>query len=761
MPKYTYFNKDWLNPDLHPDWSTWLREVPGDKSSALCHVCSKKFNLSNMAITSIKSHSSGKKHVQNLAALQKTVNISDMFRNKSSDVGSRDGTSAQPCIQPVNQANSVPEAVSQPAKLAGRVSLSEYGMSNIMLKKEVIWCLSASSAHLSNRQAECIAKSFPLIFEDSPIAQKFGVGKDKLGYMVNHGLFPHFKEKLYDDISSAEFIAVSFDEALNKVAQKTQMDVHVRYVNTKTGLTETRYLDSEFLLESKSSDLLRHFKNVLCEKTRMDKIVSVSMDGPAVNWAMLRELKLDIAVEFPNGPQLIEFGSCALHVVHGSLKTGHASAKWDIVSYLRNSYYFFSGFPSRKAQFTKITGSTYFPPKFCQTRWCLNASASKSAQEIYPNMVKFVESKVKMPSSKIFSKLSQMIDDPFLPAKLGFFNGLSSQLERFLLLYQSDRPLLPFLYDDLFHLVKSLLKRVLKSSLYEKIITASDIFKLKLDSSVIYIDPKDLDLFNSAKAGLKMSPKTKDVKQMTKFKSECLEFLKGTIMKLLERSPLKFSVTKGMSCLSPEIILRSSTDRVDLCIDKFMELNRISGEEGDMIKEDYCKIRDNRQAKKMMESFDKEKNRLDQTFLDLASIMNLSNAFKRFVNIILINFHGNAGVERGFSVNKHCLAENLHEESLVARRMLCEQVSIAGGPQNIVLDNSLLLSCKNANARWKDNLKRKRDEQEELNNEKLKKRRFMQEIAVLEADKSNIMRKADQDKSCIDEQIAKIRNSIR
>ena len=149
-----------------------------------------------------------------------------------------------------------------------------------------------------------------------------------------------------------------------------------------------------------------------------------------------------------------------------------------------------------------------------------------------------------MPSSKIFGTLSHMINDPFLPAKLGFLNGLSSQLEaRILLLYQSDRPLVPFLFDDLFHLVKSLLKLVLKPSLCEKIKISSDVFKLKLDSTGIYIDSKDLDLFNSAKAGLKMSPKTKDTKQMLIFKSECFEFLKGTILKLLEGSPLKYSIT--------------------------------------------------------------------------------------------------------------------------------------------------------------------------------------------------------------------------
>ena len=32
------------------------------------------------------------------------------------------------------------------------------------------------------------------------------------------------------------FFAVSYDESLNKIAQKTQMHIHIRYVDKKNGL---------------------------------------------------------------------------------------------------------------------------------------------------------------------------------------------------------------------------------------------------------------------------------------------------------------------------------------------------------------------------------------------------------------------------------------------------------------------------------------------------------------------------------------------
>ena len=49
--------------------------------------------------------------------------------------------------------------------------------------------------------------------------------------MCTHGLYPYFKEVVQNNLSTAEFFSVSYDEALNKVAQKCQMDISVRFVD--------------------------------------------------------------------------------------------------------------------------------------------------------------------------------------------------------------------------------------------------------------------------------------------------------------------------------------------------------------------------------------------------------------------------------------------------------------------------------------------------------------------------------------------------
>nr|CAD7428072.1 unnamed protein product [Timema monikensis] len=55
---------------------------------------------------------------------------------------------------------------------------------------------------------------------------------------------------------------------------------------------------------------------------------------------------------------LINLGTCGLHVVHGSLRTGVESVNWDISSLLRQMYYLFTDSPAHRVLLTQLTGET-------------------------------------------------------------------------------------------------------------------------------------------------------------------------------------------------------------------------------------------------------------------------------------------------------------------------------------------------------------------------------------------------------------------
>ena len=85
--------------------------------------------------------------------------------------------------------------------------------------------------------------------------------------------------------------------------------------------------------------------------------------------------------------------------------------------------------------------------------------------------------------------------------------------------------------------------------------------------------------------------------------------------------------------------------------------------------------------------------------------------------------------------------------------MISEEVELVGGPENIEVSKSLQLSCKNAAARYKENLKRKRENSElELENAATKKK-MRREIIEIEEQKRHLMKEAETQQLALTEKI--------
>ena len=92
-------------------------------------------------------------------------------------------------------------------------------------------------------------------------------------------------------LQECQHIVVGFDGSLNKISQKQQMDVVVRYWNNSEKEVKTKYFSSVFLQSTKASDLKKGLIEAVGE-SNLSTIVQISMDGPAVNFSMLKQLKL-------------------------------------------------------------------------------------------------------------------------------------------------------------------------------------------------------------------------------------------------------------------------------------------------------------------------------------------------------------------------------------------------------------------------------------------------------------------------------------
>jgi hypothetical protein len=224
-----------------------------------------------------------------------------------------------------------------------------------------------------------MGSTFKLMFPESSEAAAFKCGETKARYLAAFGILPYLKSQLVENLGDNPYV-VLFDESLNKKTQTKQLDVLLRFWG-ESGV-ETRYLGSEFMGHATADDLMAALESAM-KPLKKKNCIQISMDGPTVNWAFYDRfqkklhddyntqlintgwtLHLAISILFSNVT-----GSCGLHQVHGAFLGGARVTGWDLDGSLRCLYTLFKHTPARREDFTKFTGCSTFPYKYCPTRY--------------------------------------------------------------------------------------------------------------------------------------------------------------------------------------------------------------------------------------------------------------------------------------------------------------------------------------------------------------------------------------------------------
>lgn len=150
------------------------------------------------------------------------------------------------------------------------------------------------------------------------------------------------------------------------------------------------------------------------------------MDGPNVNFKMLALLQNEHS-ELHGDAQLISVGSCGLHTLHNAMKAGFTT--WQVDKLLRALHDIFHNFPACREYYTSVTGSSTFPRTFCGHRWVENVNVAS------------------------YDTILSAQSDDFIKAKLQFFLLVARGFCPFLMNYQTDESVLPFLAKDLTELL--------------------------------------------------------------------------------------------------------------------------------------------------------------------------------------------------------------------------------------------------------------------------------------------------------------------
>ena len=104
---------------------------------------------------------------------------------------------------------------------------------------------------------------------------------------------------------------------------------------------------------STAEDIMNNFLEASSEM-KLCNLIQVLMDGPNVNWSFLEQLLSDLHDEY--GTTILFLGSCVLHVLNGSLTTGHKAANWKVQVQLKSFFKLFKDSPAWWADYIDFTG---------------------------------------------------------------------------------------------------------------------------------------------------------------------------------------------------------------------------------------------------------------------------------------------------------------------------------------------------------------------------------------------------------------------
>lgn len=711
-----YFNSDWLKDT---SYSEWLEQLSENREKFKCKYCGQAYLIGSSGIKALNTHMSSQKHMRASASHRGSSSMLS-FATKSTPPSSLNQTATSTTSNPTSTTTKQPTL-----KVADT------------LKAEVRWTMHLVSSHSSARSSDDIGSIFQQMFPDSDIAKQFTCGRTKVGYLATFGIAPAIRDAILDSLRDSVTYVIMFDESHNADLGKKQLDVHVRFIDSE-GMVRSKYIDSYFLGHASANDIMIHLRSFI-EKAGSQKILQLSMDGPNVNWKVFKTLCKEM--EDDNGMSLINIGSCGLHTVHNSFKKGVEDSGWGVEDVLKSLYYLFKESPARREDFFKVTEASKLPLKFCGHRWLENVPAAERALQIWPAILRYLSAvkkgTVNKPGCKSFLTLVDKEGDYLFKAKLHTFIFVAKIAKPFLEKFQADAPLSPFLGADLFAMTKRLYSLILTPE-YVMTVTKASHLKIPKDlPSNAFKREADFSLGHQAEVILKELKEAGKVSELKlkDFRQNFLKFIKGMVNKILSKSPLKYDIVSFIQCLDPTVITLEPIKAKKLFkkVTEHLSLTKwIQGDEVDQVLYDFETLVDRLSQSTVRYNGE----RLDEFFIEHGQL-DSSPALKKVIQMVLLLSHGNADVERGFSTNKEATVENLLEESLVAKRLICQYVKDNGPLAEIPINKKMLDYSSKAHKTYIDAIDKKKKDKEE-SEQTGKRKRKAEEITDMKAKKRKI-----------------------
>lgn len=678
MPGQCSFNVTWLQRDSYKDWLIVDKLYPS--SHARCKICLKSFDIRNMGESALKSHMNGKKHEKlvgqmKFPSVNDSTNLLDPFHKVQAKIETKQNS--------VDLSGSAQSAIMTPTPDA----CVPIAIKSDVLSAEVLWAIKICTSHYSHKSSEASDKLFQKMFPDSAIASSFKCGEVKSAYLINHGVAPYFKTLLSEKIKCEprEFVLL-FDESMNSKTQNKQMDFHVRLWEGSE--VRTYYYHSEFMGHATAEDMVSVFETgTSC--LNLNDLLQMSMDGPNVNWKFYEIVQSRLLKE--TNKSMLNLGSCGLHILHGAFKYGVEASGWNIDEFLKSVHWLLKDTPARREDYRKsVENEPVMPLRFCKTRWTENVPVVERAIEMLPQLRQYIKAvtrnQVTDPKTKTFGVVKESCNDVLIEAKLAFYRYVGKKIQPFLTLYQSDAPMIPFLASDLFDVLKSLMAAVIKEDVMTKASTPAKLCDIDVMDAQQQRHYKKVDIGFSASKIVKKLLQDKKISELREmeFRESAKKFIITVVTKLLDKSPLQYSLVRNMSCLDPRKMATKQGDckaKMERILTILVQANHFPEDECDEVNKEFRIYLDEVVPADMSRftDFKPSESRVDTLLYNtMAGNPTFIHLWKVVQQLLLLS-HGQATVERGFSINRQIEIENRKEKSYVAQRIVCDHVQAVGG----------------------------------------------------------------------------------
>ena len=191
-------------------------------------------------------------------------------------------------------------------------------------------------------------------------------------------------------------------------------------------------------------------------------------------------------------------------------------------------------------------------------------------------------------------------------------------------------------------------------------------------------------------------------------------FVRSIVVKLFDKSALKKNVVRNSTIFDPKVMVTESPavlqNKLRSLLTYLVKLRILKSIQCDKITEefnDFCEHHLKLHADKF-QHFDRFQKDLDEFYFSDVGVKSFKE-LSFLVKLVLTLSHGQASVERSFSINNTVLRQNMKEESIVDKKILKDHM-IANGlkPDSVQVTNKLLRSVTSARQKYEGSLEQER-----------------------------------------------------